>query len=142
MREALEQARAAAAKGEVPVGAVLVQNGCAIARAHNRTILDVDPTAHAEMLAIHDAAQAIGNHRLTAATLYVTVEPCVMCAGAMIQARIARLVYGCKQPKGGAAQSCFAVFDHPMVNHHMEVTGGVLEQQCARVLQEFFQERR
>jgi tRNA(adenine34) deaminase len=142
MTEALVEAREAAAAGEVPVGAVLVHEGRAISRAHNRTIGDCDPTAHAEMIAVRDAAKALGNYRLSGATLYVTIEPCAMCAGAMIQARIARLVYGCKEPKGGAVETCFAVFDHPMVNHRVEVTGGVLAEECARVMQEFFQARR
>jgi tRNA(adenine34) deaminase len=142
MREALDEARAAAERGEVPIGAVLVIDGREIARAHNRTIADCDPTAHAEIIALRAAARAVGNYRLTGATLYVTVEPCAMCAGAMIQARIARLVYGCAEPKGGAIASCFAVFEHPMVNHRVEVSSGVLAEACARVMQEFFAARR
>ena len=142
MREALAEARAAAERGEVPIGAVLVMDGREIARGHNRTIADCDPTAHAEMVTLRAAAHAVANYRLTGATLYVTVEPCAMCAGAMIQARIARLVYGCAEPKGGAAETCFRIFDHPMVNHRVEVTSGVLSDDCARVLQEFFAARR
>lgn len=142
MREALGEARAAAESGEVPIGAVIVMNGREIARAHNRTISDCDPTAHAEMIGLRAAAQAISNYRLTGAVLYVTVEPCAMCAGAMIQARIARLVYGCAEPKGGAVATCFNVFDHPMVNHRVEVTSGVLAEESARALQEFFAARR
>ncbi len=142
MELALAEARAAAAAGEVPVGAVLLHEGRVIARAHNRTIGDCDPTAHAEMIVLRDAAKALANYRLTGATLYVTIEPCAMCAGAMIQARIVRLVYGCKEPKGGAAESCFSIFDHPMVNHRVEVTGTVRANECARLIQGFFQARR
>ena len=142
MEQALDEARAAAASGEVPVGAVLLHEGRAISHAYNRTITDCDPTAHAEMIALRDGAKALGNYRLTGTTLYVTIEPCAMCAGAMIQARIARLVYGCKEPKGGAAESCFSIFNHPMVNHRVEVIGGVMAEECARVMQEFFQARR
>ena len=142
MREALAEARAAAERGEVPIGAVLVMDGREIARGHNRTIADCDPTAHAEMIALRAAARAVANYRLTGATLYVTVEPCPMCAGAMIQARIARLVYGCAETKGGAAETCFRIFDHPMVNHRVEVSSSVLAEECARVLQEFFAARR
>jgi tRNA(adenine34) deaminase len=142
MREALAEARLAAERGEVPVGAVLVQAGREIARAHNRTILDCDPTAHAEMVALRASAQALANYRLAGTTLYVTIEPCAMCAGAMIQARIARLVYGCPEPKGGAVRSCFAVFDHPKVNHRVEVTEGVLQEECVRTIQAFFEARR
>jgi tRNA(adenine34) deaminase len=121
---------------------VLLHEGRAISHAYNRTITDCDPTAHAEMIALRDGAKALGNYRLTGTTLYVTIEPCAMCAGAMIQARIARLVYGCKEPKGGAAESCFSIFNHPMVNHRVEVIGGVMAEECARVMQEFFQARR
>jgi tRNA(adenine34) deaminase len=142
MREALAEARTAAERGEVPIGAVLVMDGREIARGHNRTIADCDPTAHAETVVLRDAARAIGNYRLTGATIYVTVEPCAMCAGAMIQARVARLVYGCAEPKGGAVVSCFAVFEHPMVNHRVEVTSGALSEECARIMQEFFAARR
>jgi tRNA(adenine34) deaminase len=142
MREALAEARLAAERGEVPVGAVLVQAGREIARAHNRTILDCDPTAHAEMVALRLGAQALANYRLAGTTLYVTIEPCAMCAGAMIQARIARLVYGCPEPKGGAVHSCFAVFDHPKVNHRVEVTEGILQEECVRTIQAFFEARR
>src|ERR1700691_2108610 len=142
MREALAEARLAAERGEVPVGAVLVQAGREIARAHNRTILDCDPTAHAEMVALRVGAQALANYRLAGTTLYVTIEPCAMCAGAMIHARIARLVYGCPEPKGGAVRSCFAVFDHPMVNHRVEVNEGVLRDECLRTIQAFFEARR
>ena len=142
MRLALEQARAAATAGEVPVGAVLVMGDRIIARAANRTIADCDPTAHAEMIALREAARELGNYRLSGATLYVTLEPCSMCAGAMVQARIARLMYGCDDPKGGAVRSCFAVLDHPMLNHRVEVTSGVLAEECAAAIQAFFAARR
>ncbi len=142
MQLALAEAQASAHAGEVPVGAVVVLGDRVIARAGNRTIADCDPTAHAEVLALRAAAKQIGNYRLAAATLYVTVEPCSMCAGAMIQARIARLVYGCDDPKGGAVRSCFAIFDHPALNHRVEVSPGVLAEQCAAALQAFFIARR
>ncbi len=142
MRMALEEARAAAGLGEVPVGAVIVLGERVVARGANRTITDCDPTAHAEIVSLRAAARAVGNYRLLGATVYVTVEPCAMCAGAMIQARVARVVYGCAEPKGGAARSCFAIFDHPAVNHRTEVTSGILQEECVAVLQEFFSSRR
>jgi tRNA(adenine34) deaminase len=142
MRLALAEALTAARNGEVPVGAVVALEDQVLARAGNRTISDCDPTAHAEIIALRAAAQTVGNHRLVGAALYVTVEPCAMCAGAMIQARIARVVYGCDDPKGGAARSCFAIFDHPALNHRVEVTGGVLEEECSSTLQSFFAARR
>lgn len=142
MEAALEEAHLAAARGEVPVGAVLVVNQHIVVRAGNRTISDCDPTAHAEVLALREAARAIGKHRLPEATLYVTIEPCAMCAGAMIQARVERLVYGADDPKGGAVRSCFSMLDHPRLNHRVAVTSGVLPQESAAVLQEFFAARR
>jgi len=142
MRLALEQARVAATAGEVPVGAVLVMGDRVMARAANRTIADCDPTAHAEIIALRAAARELGNYRLGGATLYVTIEPCSMCAGAMVQARIARLMYGCDDPKGGAVRSCFAVLDHPMLNHRVEVRSGVLAEECAAAIQAFFAARR
>ncbi len=142
MRIALAEALAAARNGEVPVGAIIASEDGIVARAGNRTISDCDPTAHAEIIALRSAAQALGNYRLIGATLYVTVEPCAMCAGAIIQARIARLVYGCDDPKGGAVRSCFAVFEHPALNHRVEVAGGVLALECANALQSFFAARR
>lgn len=142
MRLALAEAHTAAQNGEVPVGAVVSVDGRIVACAGNRTIGDCDPTAHAEIIVLRAAAQAVGNHRLTGAVLYVTVEPCAMCAGAMIQARIARVVYGCDDPKGGAAHSCFAIFDHPALNHRVAVTGGVLAAECGGALQSFFALRR
>jgi tRNA(adenine34) deaminase len=142
MRAALAEARAAAECGEVPVGAVVVLNDEIIARAGNRTIGDCDPTAHAEVLALREASKRIANYRLTGAALYVTIEPCAMCAGAMIQARIARLVYGAEDAKGGAVRSCFAVLDHPQLNHRVAVTAGVLAEDAAAALKDFFAVRR
>ncbi|HEU5409991.1 MAG TPA: tRNA adenosine(34) deaminase TadA [Candidatus Acidoferrales bacterium] len=142
MRMALEEAATAERAGEVPVGCVIVLNERVIARTANRTIADCDPTAHAEMVALRAAAKAVGNYRLTGATIYVTIEPCAMCAGAMVQARVQRLVYGADDPKGGAVRSCFAVFDHPRVNHRVEITSGILAGECAALLQKFFSARR
>jgi len=142
MRLALAEAQAAAEAGEVPVGAIVVHEGRILARAGNRTISACDPTAHAEIVALRAAAQAAGNYRLPGAALYATTEPCAMCAGAMIQARIARLIYGCDDPKGGAARSCFAVFDHPALNHRVQVSPGVLAEECAGILQAFFAAKR
>jgi tRNA(adenine34) deaminase len=139
---ALAEARAAAEQGEVPVGAVVALGEQVIGSGGNRTISDCDPTAHAEVVALRVAARAIGNYRILGATLYVTVEPCAMCAGAIIQARILRVVYGCDDPKGGAARSCFRVFEHPALNHSVEVSGGVLADDCAAALQSFFAARR
>lgn len=142
MRAALAEARIAAERGEVPVGAVVVYEERIIARGHNRTLTDNDPTAHAEMVVLRAAAKALGNYRLNGASVYVTVEPCAMCAGALIQARVSRLIYGCDEPKGGAIRSCFQVLDHSAVNHRVEVTYGVLAEECARELQSFFALRR
>lgn len=142
MRLALDEARAAAAAGEVPIGAVVVLEDRVVARAANRTIADCDPTAHAEIVALRAAAKELGNYRLGRATLYVTIEPCSMCAGAIVQARITRLVYGCDDPKGGAVRSCFTVLDHPTLNHRVEATRGVLAEECAATIQAFFAARR
>ena len=142
MRQALAEARESAASGEVPIGAVLVHEGRILARAGNRTIRDCDPTAHAEIVALREAAKIIGNYRLADTTLYVTIEPCSMCAGAMIQARVPRLVYGAAEPRGGAVQSCFEVPSHPELNHRVQVTSGVLGSECSEVLQSFFAVRR
>lgn len=142
MRIALAQASKAAGRGEVPIGAVIVADEKIIAAAGNRTITDCDPTAHAEMVALRAAAKETGNHRLGAVTFYVTIEPCAMCAGAMIQARVGRLVYGSDDPKGGAVSSCFAVLDHPKLNHRVEVTAGVLAEESAALLRQFFAARR
>jgi tRNA(adenine34) deaminase len=144
MKMALEEARAAAAAGEVPVGAVLVRHsdGTVLARGANRTIRDCDPTAHAEVVVLREASRALGNYRLAGTTLYITIEPCSMCAGAIIQARVPRVVYGCDDVKGGAVRSCFEVLSHPKLNHQVEVTSGVLATECAAVIQEFFAARR
>ena len=142
MQEALAEARAAAAAGEVPIGAVLVHEGTAIARSGNRTIRDCDPTAHAEIIVLREAARLLGNYRLAGTTLYVTVEPCSMCAGAIIQARIPRLVYGADDPKGGAVCTCFQLLSDARLNHQVEVTAGVLAEECAAIIQSFFAARR
>lgn len=142
MEQALEEARASAAAGEVPVGAVLVHDGKIVARSGNRTIRDCDPTAHAEMVVLREASRALGNYRLAGTALYVTVEPCSMCAGAIIQARVPRLVYGCDDPKGGAVRSCFEILTDPRLNHQVEVTSGILASECAAILQSFFAARR
>jgi tRNA(adenine34) deaminase len=142
MQQALTEARESAASGEVPVGAVLVHEGKILARAGNRTIRDCDPTAHAEIVALREAARIIGNYRLADTALYVTIEPCSMCAGAIVQARVPRLVYGAAEPRGGAVQSCFEVLSHPDLNHRVQVTSGVLASDCSEVIQSFFAERR
>ena len=142
MRLALDEARRAAEAGEVPVGAVVTLDGRVISSAANRTITDGDPTAHAEMVALRAAAKALGNYRLPGATLYVTLEPCAMCAGALVHARVARLVYGCDDPKVGAVRGDLRVLEHPMLNHRVEVTSGVLADECAALLREFFEARR
>jgi tRNA(adenine34) deaminase len=142
MQAALEEAQAAGARGEVPVGAVIVSEDRIVGRGGNRTILDCDPSAHAEIVALREAAKTIGNYRLLGTTLYVTIEPCAMCAGAMVQARIARLVYGAEDPKGGAVYSCFSILDHPQINHRVEVSRGVLAEEAASQIQSFFAARR
>ena len=142
MQEALAEARSAAAAREVPVGALLVHEGQILARSGNLTIRDNDPTAHAEIIVLREAARRLGNYRLTGATLYVTIEPCSMCAGAVIQARVPRLVYGADDPKGGAVRTCFQILSDPRLNHQVEVTSGVLAADCAAVIQSFFSERR
>ena len=142
MEQALEEARQSEAAGEVPIGAVLVRDGKIIARSGNRTIRDCDPTAHSEIVVLRDASRVLGNYRLAGTTLYVTVEPCSMCAGAIIQARVPRLVYACDDPKGGAIRSCFELLAHPRLNHQVEVTAGILASECAAILQSFFTARR
>jgi tRNA(adenine34) deaminase len=142
MEQALEEARGSAAAGEVPVGAVLVHEGKIITRSGNRTIRDCDPTAHAEIVVLREGSRSLGNYRLTGTTLYVTVEPCSMCAGAIVQARVSRLVYGCDDPKGGAVRSCFEILTHPRLNHQVEVASGILSGECAAILQSFFAARR
>src|SRR5438046_10011566 len=142
MQEALAEASSAAVAGEVPIGAVIVLDGRILARAGNRTIRDCDPTAHAEMVVLREAARLLGNYRLADTTLYVTIEPCSMCAGAIIQARVPRLVYGADDPKGGAVRSCFEILSNPRLNHPVAVTAGILAPPCATILQSFFAERR
>jgi len=142
MREALEEARLGLTAGEVPVGAVVVIEGVVVARAHNAPISRSDPTAHAEVLALREAASKAGNYRLTAATLYATVEPCAMCSGAALQARVARVVFGAPDPKAGAMGSVHRLHDDPRLNHRMAVTGGVLAGDSAKLLSEFFETRR
>jgi tRNA(adenine34) deaminase len=142
MRIALEEAHAAESRDEVPVGAVVVRDKVIVARAGNRNLTDHDPTAHAEIVALRIAAQKLGNHRLNGCELFVTIEPCAMCAGALVHARLARLVYGAPDPKAGAVRSVTQVLNHPSMNHQMEVTAGVLETECAEVLQSFFRKKR
>jgi tRNA(adenine34) deaminase len=142
MRAALEEARAARDAGEVPIGAVAVVRGEIVARGQNRVLRDTDPTAHAEMVAMRAAAKVIGNYRLVDCELFVTLEPCAMCAGAMVHARLGRLVYGAADPKAGAAGSVLEVLNHPKLNHQMAVTAGVLAEECGELLRGFFRERR
>ena len=143
LRMAIEQARLSAEAGEVPVGAVVVgPDGAVLARGQNRVIRESDPTAHAEMVAMRAAGVAIGNYRLEGYTLYVTLEPCAMCAGAMTHARIARLVYGAADPKAGAVGSVLSVVNHPQLNHQMQVSGGLLAEECGAMLRSFFRDRR
>ena len=142
MREALALARRAGSRGEVPVGAVVVVDSECVGRGANRPISTVDPTAHAEIEALRMAARAVGNYRLPGATLYVTVEPCAMCTGAMVHARIAHLVYGAPEPKSGAVASTARLFESPGINHRPEVKAGVLADECAQLLIDFFGARR
>ena len=142
MREALAAAHEAESRGEVPIGAVVVAGALVIARAGNRTRTDCDPTAHAEIIALREAARTVGNYRLTDATLYSTIEPCAMCAGALVQARVRRLVYGARDERFGAVESQFRLCDSGSLNHRMEIASGVLEAECRALMQEFFQARR
>jgi tRNA(adenine34) deaminase len=142
MEQALAQARLAGEAGEVPVGAVVVKDGVVVGRGQNRNLQDHDPTAHAEMVALRQAAANLGNHRLGGCVMFSTIEPCAMCAGAMVHARLARLVYGASDPKAGAAGSALEIVNHPRLNHQMEVTSGVLADQCSAILKAFFQSRR
>ena len=142
MEQALREAGRALAAGEVPVGAVVVCEGKLVGRGGNRNISDSDPSAHAEIVALREAARALGNHRLVDCEMYVTVEPCPMCAGALVHARLRRLVYGADDPKAGAVHSVVPVLNHPGLNHVMEVTGGVLAGRCQELLQSFFRARR
>jgi tRNA(adenine34) deaminase len=142
MQEALRSAQRALEAGEVPIGAVVVCDGQIVGRGWNRNITDSDPTAHAETLALREAGAAVGNHRLGDCELFVTIEPCAMCAGALMHARIKRLIYGADDPKAGAVHSVMQVVNHPQLNHQMEVRGGVLAGRCAEMLHAFFRERR
>lgn len=142
MREALEEARRGLAAGEVPVGAVVVLDGAVAGRAHNAPVALVDPTAHAEVLALREAGRKTGNYRLTGATVYATVEPCAMCCGALLHGRVARLVYGARDPKAGAVESLYRLLDDPRLNHRVAAEGGVLAGECAALLREFFETRR
>jgi tRNA(adenine34) deaminase len=142
MRYALNRAIEAGERGEVPVGAIVVVDGDLIAEGFNQPIAANDPTAHAEIVAIRRAAAQLGNYRLTGASLYVTIEPCQMCVGAMVHARIARLIYGAPEPKAGAIESAMHAHEHPSLNHRFEVTGGVMASEAREVMQDFFRERR
>jgi tRNA(adenine34) deaminase len=142
MQTALAEARLAAEAGEVPIGAVVVRDGAIIAAGQNRVLRDVDPTAHAEIVAMRAAATALDNYRLPGCTLFVTLEPCAMCAGAMIHARLGRLVFAAPDPKAGAAGSVLAVVNHPQLNHQMKVEQGMLGEEAAELLRNFFRERR
>lgn len=142
MEEALREAARALALGEVPVGAVVVYEGRVVGRGCNRPISANDPTAHAEILALREAGQTISNYRLVDCDLYVTVEPCAMCAGAITHARIRRLIYGAEDAKAGAVHSMLQILNHPKLNHRMEVTSGVLAARCMDLMQTFFRERR
>jgi tRNA(adenine34) deaminase len=142
MEEALHCAQRAFEAGEVPIGAVVVCQNEIVGRGWNSNLTDSDPTAHAEMMALRKAGKNVGNHRLSDCELFVTIEPCAMCAGALVHARIRRLIYGADDPKAGAVQSVMKVLNHPKLNHQMEVCGGVLASRCTDLLQEFFRQRR
>ncbi len=142
MHSALEQAHQAESLGDVPIGAVIARDGEIIAAAYNRRIIDADPTAHAEMLAIRAASDAIGDWRLTGCTLAVTLEPCPMCAGAIVLARIDRLVYGAADPKAGAVETLYQICSDDRLNHRVEITPGILSEECSRLLTDFFQHQR
>jgi tRNA(adenine34) deaminase len=142
MRAALAEARAGLAAGEVPVGAVVVVDDAIVAQAHNAPIALADPTAHAEILALREAARKANNYRLPQATLYVTLEPCVMCCGAIVQARLARVVYGAADPKAGAVESRYRLLDDARANHRVDALGGVLAAECGAVLKQFFEAKR
>ena len=142
MQAALDEAVDAEVAGEVPIGAVVVRDGVIVSRGQNRVLRDNDPTAHAEVVALRAAAAAIGNYRLSGCTLVATLEPCAMCAGTLIHARVERLVYGAADPKAGAAGSVLSVVNHPALNHQMTVQGGVMAEESASLLRGFFQRRR
>ena len=142
MRIALEEAAKAESEGEVPIGAVLVSEGKVIARGHNRNLLDTDPSGHAEIVVMREGARKLKNHRLNGCELFVTMEPCAMCAGALVYARIAKLVYGADDPKAGAVASILQIVNHPKLNHQTSVTAGVLADECGEMVQRFFQKKR
>jgi tRNA(adenine34) deaminase len=142
MEEALRSAQRALEAGEVPIGAIVVCDNKIIARGHNRSIVDHDPTAHAEILALSEAGAIVGNYRLSECSLFVTIEPCAMCAGAMVHARLKRVVYGAKDPKAGADGSVMQVLNHSALNHRIEVQSGILAGRCSELLQAFFRQRR
>jgi len=142
MQAALAEARLAGEAGEVPIGAVVVQEGAIVARGQNRVLRDLDPTAHAEIVALRAAAAVLGNYRLTGCTLYVTLEPCAMCAGAMIHARVTRLVFAAADPKAGAAGSVLSVINHEQLNHQIQLEQGILAEEASELLRSFFRERR
>ncbi len=142
MEAALEEARRGGASGEVPIGAVLAVGGRLVSRAFNQPIAAVDPTAHAEILVLREAARLLGNYRLTEATVYVTLEPCLMCVGALVHARVGEVVYGAAEPKTGALVSAVRGLELPGLNHRFGITGGVLEEPCRLLIQDFFRERR
>ncbi len=142
MESALAEARTAASAGEVPIGAIVVCEGVVVAGGQNRVLRDCDPTAHAEIVALRAAAEALGNYRLNGCTLYVTLEPCAMCAGAMTHARIDRLVFAAADPKAGAAGSVVSVINHPRLNHQMQVEQGILADESSELLKSFFRDRR
>ena len=142
MRMAIEQAQLAAQSGEVPVGAVLVRDGQVISKAFNKPIANHDPSAHAEMLALREAALADENYRIPGSTLYVTLEPCAMCSGAMLHARIDRVVYGAQDPKTGSAGSVLDIFSSKQINHQTSVEGGIMSEECGQLLRDFFKGRR
>ena len=142
MEEALRAAQRAHEAGDVPVGAIVVHDGQIVSRGWNRNLADSDPTAHAEIIALREAGKNLGNHRLGDCELFVTIEPCAMCAGALVHARLKRLVYGADDPKAGAVRSVMQVLNHPSLNHQMEVRSGVLAGRSAELLQEFFRNRR
>jgi tRNA(adenine34) deaminase len=142
MRKALDAAREAQTRGEVPVGTCIVSDGTLLSVSGNRTRTDCDPTAHAEIVALRDASRIAGNYRLTGFDIYSTIEPCAMCAGALIQARVRRLIYGARDERAGAVESRFRICDTDFLNHRIEIVSGVLEDECRAIMQEFFQNRR
>jgi tRNA(adenine34) deaminase len=142
MKIALEEAEEAYRRGEVPVGAVMVREGNILARAHNSPIVRNDPSAHAEMLALRQAAELIGNYRLAGAELYVTLEPCVMCAGAIVHARLERVIFGARDPKCGAVVSLYNILNDKRLNHQVKITEGILREECGEIMSRFFQQKR